>query len=80
MPQGIPKTEEERMMTHYQQYGTTVLPPRGTKVARASSQKLTANNGLVFIVGMVAGGFLTYFFLRPAATVGKAKQIYGAFK
>ena len=27
---GVPRTEEQRMATHYATYGTTELPPRGT--------------------------------------------------
>lgn len=31
---GHPKTEQERMGTHYAMYGTVDLPPRGTGIAR----------------------------------------------
>jgi len=32
MPYGIPKTEEERKETHKAMFGTTELPPRGTRL------------------------------------------------
>ncbi|MDD3492304.1 MAG: hypothetical protein PHU95_02245 [Candidatus Thermoplasmatota archaeon] len=76
-----PKTEEERLITHAGRYGETSLPPRGTGLGlQPASKKLALRNSTVFILGIATGGFLTYFFLRPKATVGKARDIYAAFQ
>lgn len=53
---GVPLTDEERMQRHYQQFGTTDLPTRGTGLA-AGSQQLSPDMGT-----LVAGGILGLIF------------------
>lgn len=55
---GVPKTEAERMATHYARYGTTNLPPRGTGFA--GQQKL--QNGEFSWGTLVAGGIIGLIF------------------
>ena len=37
---GQPRTEEERLKRHYERYGTTELPPRGTGLRKSSSSQI----------------------------------------
>ena len=37
---GQPRTEEERLERHYERYGTTELPPRGTGLLKSSSSQI----------------------------------------
>ena len=37
---GQPRTEEERLKRHYERYGTTKLPPRGTGLGKPSSSQI----------------------------------------
>jgi hypothetical protein len=55
-PYGVPKTDEQRMMTHYAKYGTTNLPIRGTGLQPSYGEiempKLSGND---FLMGLVVG-------------------------
>lgn len=80
---GVPKTTEERMATHYQQYGTTDLPPRGTGLANKGfvagplPRRLTDPEKylLVFLAGMMVSAALTYMWVKPTAFRAKVREI-----
>jgi len=57
---GVPLTEEERMQRHYEIYGTTDLPPRGTG-ALQNAGKLEGIDWGLFFWGGVAGVVVGYF-------------------
>jgi len=53
-PYGVPRTEEERAMQHYSRFGTTALPPRGTRL-----QQLQGPDWGAFVAGLFIGGIIT---------------------
>ena len=57
---GRPKTDDERLRTHYALTGETTLPPRGTRLSKTNSSEFNPNIPSVFI-GAVMG-----FTLYPA--------------
>jgi len=72
---GYPKTEEERMMTHYQRYGTTVLPPRGTGLRLGTRSLSDADKmWLSFIIGGILGSIIGYVIAKPGAFKTKLRE------
>lgn len=60
-PAGVPFTDEERMINHYQRYGTTDLPVRGTGLGLVQQKKLDFDLGSLIggvIIGFIIGGLL----------------------
>jgi len=59
---GMPLTEEERARRHYQLYGTTTLPPRGTGLGyNTAPKKLVTWDLGTFVIGGIAGLIFGYF-------------------
>ena len=73
---GIPFTEEERAARHYEQYGTTDLPPRGTGLGELPAIKVLksfaspdsiGNIGQMTsaqragLIGLVVGGLVGWY-------------------
>jgi len=57
---GMPLTDEERARRHYQLYGTTELPPRGTGRGLATPKLISWDLG-TFVVGGIVGVIGAYF-------------------
>jgi len=64
---GRPKTDAERLRTHYALTGETTLPPRGTRLSKTNTQEFKPNIPSAFI-GAVMG-----YTLYPAFKGGSVK-------
>jgi len=54
---GIPRTEAEREQNHYQQYGTNMVPPRGSGIrgiGEVGSSFFRMNNPLAWLIGVAS--------------------------
>ena len=76
---GNPKTDEERMATHYSIYSTTDLPPRGTGLKKLSTS-LSNGKGFIFFLGFFFGAIIGYAWAKPKVAVRKVREIKGAIR
>lgn len=77
---GQPKTEEERMQTHFQLYGTTDLPPRGTGLRRLANALSGDGKGLIFFLGFFFGAIIGYSWAKPKSAARKIREIREAIR